>query len=152
MGCLEEAGLGCFGMSSAGRRMERGGRTAPPRGAAVVWLTFQWPLSLFRSESLLVLLVTPWPRPHVSESGWFPPVAMREHGIVQFSCALEGSASPWSNGSASSLHFLAGLSWAVSVSVVGSVEPFWSGLGAACWLHPLEFLSSTGVGGASSAG
>lgn len=25
----------------------------------MVWLTFQWPLSLFRSESLLVLLVTP---------------------------------------------------------------------------------------------
>lgn len=80
---------------------------------------------------------------------------MDERGISQFSCVLDGSASLWSKGSASSLHFLAGLSCAVSVSfvsVVGSIEPFWSWLAAAGWLHPLEFLSSTGVGGASSAG
>lgn len=79
---------------------------------------------------------------------------MDEHGIFQFSSVLDGSASVWSNGSASSLHFLAGLSWAVSVSfvsVLGSIEPFWSWLAAAGWLHPLEFLSSTGVGGSSSA-
>lgn len=74
--------------------------------------------------------------------------------IFQFSWVLDGSTSLWPNGSASTLHLLAGLSCAVSVSlgsIVGSREPFRSWLGALGWLHPLELLSGMG-GGASTTG
>lgn len=94
-----------------------------------------------------------------SRDNFFSPVehllvSITKLWIFQFSCVLDGSTSLWPNGSASTLHLLAGLSCAVSVSlgsIVGSREPFRSWLGALGWLHPLELLSGMG-GGASTTG
>lgn len=135
---------------------------------------FQWPLTLWKSESLLsgdtaltgqewlifLILFTPNLCPWVGKKGqFFTPIQrllvnITALWILQFSCVLDGSTSLWPNGSASVLHLFAGLSCAVAVSLWssrGSREPFRSWLGALGWLQPLELLSEMG-GGASTIG
>jgi len=128
----------------------------PPGGPATVWLAVfisdLWPcqkVSLCSQE--LLPSRAKWGSP--PPPGGFPIIQRLLVFITelcQSSCVLDGSTSLWSNGSASVLHLLAGLSWAVAVSLwssKGSREPFWSWLGA---LGGLQASSDRGAGASPS--